>query len=139
MKPRVLCDTNILVSAFIASGPPSRVIESAIDDRIELLIADPVVEELERVLTVKLGLEQDRVREIVTLLSELASARLPPPTTTPTPITADPDDDRILACAVEAQVQILVSGDRQHLLPIGEYKGVRIITAQALLAELSIL
>ena len=137
MKLRVLCDTNILVSAFIAGGPPSRVVESAIDGRIDLLIASPVIDELERVLTVKLGLNRGRVNEITTLLNELASSRLPPPSTTPPPITGDPDDDLILTCAVEGSVDVLVSGDRRHLLPVGEYKGVRIVTAQTLLAELS--
>lgn len=137
MKPRVLCDTNILVSAFIAGGPPSRVIESAIDGRIELVLAGPVLEELERILTVKLGMEQDRVTEIATLLRELAGTCVPAPATTPAPITGDADDDVILACAVHAQVQTLVSGDRRHLLPVGEHEGVRIVTAQALLAEMS--
>jgi uncharacterized protein len=137
VKPRVLCDTNILVSAFIAGGPPSRVVESAIDGRIELLIASPVIEELERVLTIKLGLDRQRVGEITALLSDLASSQLAPPPTTPASVTGDPDDDLILACAVRGQVDVLVSGDRRHLLPVGEYEGVRIVTAQTLLAELS--
>jgi uncharacterized protein len=137
VRPRVLCDTNILVSAFIAGGPPSRVVESAIDGRIELLIASPVIDELERVLAIKLGLDGDRVEEVVALLSELASSRLLPPPTAPAQVTGDPDDDLILACAVRGQVDVLVSGDRRHLLPVGEYEGVRIVTAQTLLAELS--
>lgn len=137
MKPRVLCDTNILVSAFIAGGPPSRVVESAIDGRIELVVAGPVIEELERVLTIKLGLDSGRVSEITALLIELAGSQLPAPPTAPAPVTGDPDDDRILACAVRGQVDVLVSGDRRHLLPVGEYEGVRIVAAQTLLAELS--
>lgn len=137
MTPRILCDTNVLVSAFIAGGPPSRVIEAAIAGRIELVLADPVLEELDRILTTKLGFEAERLHDVITLLSELASARVPTPTTAPEPMTGDPDDDLILACSVDADVQILVSGDRKHLLPIGEYRGVRIITPQALLAELA--
>jgi putative PIN family toxin of toxin-antitoxin system len=134
---RVLCDTNVLVSAFIAGGPPSRVVEAAIEGRIELVLADPVLEELERVLTTKLRFTAERVRDVSVLLDELASERIPAPTTTFEPITGDPDDDLILACGVDAGVQIIVSGDRRHLLPIGEYRGVRIITPQALLAELA--
>jgi predicted nucleic acid-binding protein len=49
----------------------------------------------------------------------------------------DPDDDLILACAEDAGVQIIVSGDRRHLLPIAEHRGVRIVTPQALLADLA--
>ena len=76
MTPRVLCDTNVLVSAFIAGGPPSRVIEAAIAGRIELVLADPVLDELDRILTIKLGFEAERLHDVVTLLSELASSRM---------------------------------------------------------------
>ena len=136
MTRRVLCDTNVLVSAFIAGGPPSRVVEAAIEGRIALVLADPVLDELERVLTTKLGFAVERVRDIGILLEELATERVSAPTTAPEPITGDPDDDLILACAVDADARIVVSGDRGHLLPIGEHRGVRIITPQALLAEL---
>ncbi|HWY89827.1 MAG TPA: putative toxin-antitoxin system toxin component, PIN family [Solirubrobacteraceae bacterium] len=137
MTPRALCDTNVLVSAFIAGGPPSRVIEAVIDGRIELVLADPVLAELERVLTLKLGFEPQRVREISTLLIDLASARVGTPAKTPEAITGDPDDDVILACGVATGAHIIVSGDRRHLLPVGEYHGLRIIAPQTLLAELS--
>jgi putative PIN family toxin of toxin-antitoxin system len=134
---RALCDTNVLVSAFIAGGPPSRVIEAAIDDRIELVLADPVLNELERVLTVKLGFAQERVHAIVAFLTELADERVAVPSQSPESITGDRDDDVILACAVAAGVEVLVSGDRRHLLPVGEHRGVRIVAPQALLAELA--
>lgn len=137
MTPRVLCDTNVLVSAFIAGGPPSRVIEAAIDGRIELVLAEPVLDELDRVLTSKLGFEPERAREVTTLLRDLSSARVSAPTAAPEPITGGPDDDLVLACSAEAAVQIVVSGDRRHMLPIGEYRGARIVTPQALLSELA--
>lgn len=126
-----------MVSAFIAGGPPSRVTEAAIDGRIDLVLADPVVDELQRVLTVKLGFEPERIRTLIGFLVDLASVRVRTPTDLPAAITGDPDDDIVLACALAADAQILVSDDRRHLLPIGEYQGVRIITPQALLAELA--
>lgn len=136
MTPRALCDTNVLVSAFIAAGPPSRVIEAAIDRRLDLVLAEPVLDELERVLTIKLGFETKRVREIVAFLDGLASARVGAPAGAPEPVSGDADDDVILACGVDAGVQLIVSGDRKHLLPLVEYRGIRIVTPQALLAEL---
>ena len=51
-------------------------------------------------------------------------------------LTGDTDDDIVLACAVEATADVLVSGDRKHLLPVGTHRGVRVLTPQALLAEL---
>lgn len=138
MTQLALCDTNVLVSAFIAGGPPSRVIEAVIDGRIELVLAAPVIDELERVLTLKLSFEPQRLRDIVTLLTDISVARVDAPTTQPVEaVTGDPDDDVVLACGVSAGVQIIVSGDRRHMLPIREHRGIRIVSPQALLAELA--
>jgi putative PIN family toxin of toxin-antitoxin system len=134
---RALCDTNVLVSAFIAGGPPSRVIEASIDGRIELVLADPVIDELKRVLTLKLGFEPERVLDITALLMDIAVTRVDAPTQPVDAVTGDPDDDVVLACSVSAGVQIIVSGDRRHMLPIREHRGIRIISPQALLAELA--
>jgi uncharacterized protein len=133
---RALCDTNVLVSAFIAGGPPSRVIEQALDGRIELVVADPVLAELERVLTGKLSFERERASAIREFLLDLAAISVGLPSEPPEAVSGDPDDDVILACAVAARADVLVSGDRRHLLPLGAYRDVRIITPQALLAEL---
>lgn len=126
----------MLVSAFIAAGPPSRLLEEAIDARLELVLFEPVIAELERILTEKFGFELARWREIEALLAELAVKSVAAPVEAPEAVTGDPDDDLILACAIAAAVEILVSGDHKHLLPVGERGGVRILTPQALLAEL---
>ncbi|MCR4304158.1 MAG: PIN domain-containing protein [Gallionella sp.] len=51
---------------------------------------------------------------------------------TPVPIAPmildDPDDDHVLACALTAQADLIVSGDR-HLLGLKTYQGIRIVTA----------
>jgi uncharacterized protein len=108
-----------------------------IDRRVELILAERALDELARVLTVKLGLDAERVLNVTTLLNEIAATSVPAPSTAPEPITGDPDDDLILECAVHAEAQIVVSGDRRHLLPVGEHRGVRVITPQQLLAELA--
>jgi len=137
VTPRALCDTNVLVSAFIASGPPSRVIEASIDSRIELVLADPVIDELERVLTLKLGFEPERLRDITALLMDIAVACVGAPTQPAEAVTGDPDDDVVLACGVSAGVHVIVSGDRRHMLPIRTHRRIRIVSPQALLAELA--
>lgn len=126
----------MLVSAFIAAGPPSRLLEEAIDARLELVLFEPMIAELERILTEKLGFDSQRWKEVEALLGELAAELVAAPVEAPEAVTGDPDDDLILACAIGAKVEVLVSGDRKHLLPAGERDGVRILTPQALLAEL---
>jgi predicted nucleic acid-binding protein len=101
-----------------------------------LVLCEPVVAELERILTGKLSFELQRWREVEALLEELAVELVAAPPGAPEAVTGDPDDDLILACAIAAEVEVLVSGDRKHLLPVGERGGVRILTPQALLAEL---
>jgi predicted nucleic acid-binding protein len=124
------------VSAFIAAGPPSRVLEETIDARLELVLPHPVMVELERILTEKLDFEPQRWQGVEELLVDLAAELVPAPEGRPEAVTGDPDDDLILACAIQAEVEVLVSGDHRHLLPVGEHRGVRVITPQALLAEL---
>ena len=124
------------MSAFIAAGPPSRILEEAIDARLELVLCQPVMVELERILTEKLGFEPQRWRGVEELLVDLAAELVPAPKGPPEAVTGDSDDDLILACAIQAEVDVLVSGDRRHLLPVGEHRGVRVITPQALLAEM---
>lgn len=89
-----------------------------------------------RFITEKIGFETKRWREVEELLRGLAVESAAAPTTDPEAVTDDPADDLILACAIAAEVEALVSGDRKHLLPVGERGGVRILTPQALLAEL---
>ncbi|MEX2106766.1 MAG: PIN domain-containing protein [Solirubrobacterales bacterium] len=126
----------MLVSAFIAAGPPSRLLEEAIDGRLELILFEPVITELERVLTEKFEFDPQRLREVEALLRELAVESVQAASGPAEAVTGDPADDVILACAIGAEVEVLVSGDRKHLLPVGEHGGVRILSPQALLAEL---
>ena len=44
------------------------------------------------------------------------------------PVSPDPDDDHVLACALAARADIIVSGDA-HLLNLKHYQGMRIVYA----------
>jgi predicted nucleic acid-binding protein len=52
-------------------------------------------------------------------------------------VAADPKDDPIIATAVAAKADCVVTGDRAHLLPIGEYEGIKIISPRAFLEILA--
>jgi predicted nucleic acid-binding protein len=49
------------------------------------------------------------------------------PATVPRAVPGDVDDDQVIAAAVAARADIIVSGDRKHLLPLGNYAGIPII------------
>lgn len=69
-------------------------------------------------------------REIV--LGYAALSAVVHPAVIPPTIRADPDDDEVLACAVAAQADAIVSGDR-HLLALNEFQGIKIIRPAELL------
>jgi predicted nucleic acid-binding protein len=49
-------------------------------------------------------------------------------------LLADPDDDKVLECASTVGATHIVTGDRQHLLPLGTFQGIPIVTAAEFLA-----
>lgn len=100
----------------------------------ELIIPEPVIDELERVLIEKLNAtkkETDKLRRLLGKIDPLYPAA---PPAIPA-VSGDPDDDRILAAALEAGAEVLVSGDAKHLLPLGEHQGMRITRPQDFVAE----
>lgn len=129
---RIVCDTNILVSGLLWRGAP-RLILSGIETGLVILFTSrPLLEELERVLTYpkigrifkKTGVER---REVFRWVLEHATLVAPKPFFAPV-IRDDPSDDHVLACAVAAAADGIVSGDR-HLLALGAFRGIPILTA----------
>lgn len=99
-------------------------------------MALPVFEELDRILQTKLRLPGDRVESYSRLLRDvLAHETVPWPALAPA-VTGDRADDAILACAVEESVEVLVSGDRAHLLPLRAYGTVAVLSPQQTLTRL---
>jgi predicted nucleic acid-binding protein len=58
------------------------------------------------------------------------------PTATPRIVPADPDDDHVIACAIAAQADLIVSGDR-HLLTLGSHGTICILTPREALSAIN--
>ena len=54
-------------------------------------------------------------------------------------VPADPEDDKVLECAAAAAATHIVTGDRRHLLPLGSFQGISIVTAADFLAVATVL
>jgi uncharacterized protein len=52
------------------------------------------------------------------------------PTDTPRVVPTDPDDDHVIAAAVTGQADLIASGDKRDLLPLGSFRGIDIVTAR---------
>ena len=120
----VTADTNIYISGLIFAGPPRRFIQKAQAGRFRLAISDALLEELTRILRAKFAWSNEEIREAVTLLSA-CTVRVQPGERLDI-VDADPDDNRVLECAVAAGSRFIVTEDGD-LLRLGAYTGIRIL------------
>lgn len=120
----VTADTNVYVSALHFGGKPRQLREAARVGLFDLAISDPILAEVERVLDTKFGWEGGRLTAARRALSGIARRVVPERGIAAVP--DDPDDDRLLECAVAAGAQVLVSGDK-HLLRLSAFEGIQIL------------
>ena len=130
-RPRIVLDTNTLISALGWRGRPHRVFRMCVAEDIELVLSPPILEELEQVMEYPKFDFPEQIKD--EFLSQLiASARLVLPVQKVEVILADPLDDKFLEYAIAANADYIVSGDR-HLLNVREYESIRIIKASKFL------
>ena len=124
--PRVILDTNVLISAFGWVGNPRRIFGLVLENKLELLVSEKQIDELKRVLDYpKLGFTEDQKRRFLDVLCGVAS--VVETHNYLDVIKEDPQDNLFLEAAIEHKAMYIVSGDR-HLLRLGEFNGVKILT-----------
>ncbi len=136
---KVVLDTNVIVSGLIASsGCPYEILQAHRRGEYVLVVSEAIVEEVERVLARPFFHQKRRVDA-----SDIAAAgrllRTDAVVVAPrgrlAVIADDPDDDRILECALEGGADYVISGDH-HLLSLRQYRNTPIVTAREFLAML---
>ena len=131
---RVVLDTNVVVSALNFPGNERLVLELALRGRFESYLSRFILEEVAGVLVRKFGWGEERTTEAVLVLETAANLIEPP--RLPEVIERGHADNRVLDCAVADSADYLITGDRRHLLPIGEHRDAKIINAPRFLSEL---
>lgn len=132
---RIVLDTNVVVSALLWRGTPHRLL-TMIGQRadLELCSSATLVEELADVLTRpfavgRLALIGATARDV--LADYVEAIELVEAPDVPRVVAGDADDDQVIAAAVAARADLIVSGDRKHLLPLGSHRGIAIVDATA--------
>lgn len=129
-ETRVVPDTNVLVSALLWTGKPHELLRLAEAGDLILVTTPAIMEELRDVLgrakfSSRITVLQTTVAELMESL--LSLVEVVPDVEIEPIVKRDPDDDKILACAVVAQAMWLVSGD-DDLLALERYRNIRIVT-----------
>jgi uncharacterized protein len=118
-------DTNIYISALQFGGAPREFLGLAQDGAFRLAISNALLEEMRGVLSVKFNWVPQMLDEADAMLSRFTTRVVS--TQTLHVVDADPDDDRVLECAVAAYSQYVVSGDK-HLLTLKRYEQIEIVS-----------
>ena len=132
---RAVIDTNVLVAALLWRGPPHVLLEHARAGTVSMVSSAALLAELADVIgrakfdAILAKTDTSRALSLAQV-RQLADVIEPPPL--PRPVCRDPDDDQVLALALAAKVDLIVSGDND-LLSLGSFEGIPILApAQAL-------
>ncbi len=134
--PRVVLDTNVLISAIGWRGNPRKVLDLCIEGELSLVQTQETLKELERVLQ-RPKFNFISVEKRQELLGDLRriSIKVTPEKNIGV-IQEDPEDNKFLDCALAGKADYIVSGD-WHLLTLKEHEGIKMVTASELLEVLS--
>lgn len=133
-KPRIVLDSNIIISAVMFSGYPAEVLSLVFAELIEGVISEKISEEVIGVLSEKFFLSQDRLDKIEKILRRDFLYVLP---TKRFNIVRDPDDNKIIETAIEGECEYIITGDKD-LLVLKKYERVKIITAREFLSKFKV-
>lgn len=119
-------DTNILIAAIITEGICSKLLRRARAGEFALITCPFIMEELKRILSKKFRLPQEELALAMETISE-AISQVIEHNLKIKDICRDADDDNIIACAIAAKADYLVTGD-SDLLEIKSYHSIKIIS-----------
>jgi uncharacterized protein len=133
---RVVFDTNVVASASFWSGAPFDCLAAWANGRCEAIVSPALLAEYHETIE-ELRLEFP-ARPLVAWADALTeSAILVFPVERASGATPDPADEMILECALAAEADFIVTGDKKHLLPLRQFRDIPIINPADFLRRLA--
>ena len=138
---RLVIDTNTIISGSLWQGPPARLISAALGGQAQMFLSLPMLLELQETLQLPKFAQRlagqgetpvSMAARFRAACHEAVPARIVPPAE-----LRDPDDVHVLASAVSAEADAIVTGDKD-LLTLGSFAGIPIIDASEALKRLGL-
>jgi uncharacterized protein len=131
MSLRVVFDTNVLISAAMWAGTPEKCVDLVRTRLIVGLTCAEILDELADKLSIKFNLDDAEIGAV--LGSLLILFEIAPITGAISGTQPDPKDDKIIECAFAGNATHIVSGNLKHLVSLGSYRGIEIVTPAELM------
>ena len=130
--PKVVLDTNTIISAYVFGGKPEEVFLLGISGEITLVTSPAIMREIADVLTRKMLWDETKVEQVIKQIARVSEIVRSKHTLS---IIDDEPDNRVLEAAVAGKADYIVSGDK-HLLDLDQFEGIKIRKAAQLLDSL---
>lgn len=123
----VIFDTNVFISAFVTEGLCSKILLRAKDNQFELYTCPFIIQEFKEKLENKFSTTKAESQGALALIREISFIVNPDENNiTVKGVCRDSDDDIIIACALAAKADYIVTGD-PDLLVLKNYKSIKIV------------
>lgn len=130
--PRIILDTNILISAHVFGGKPEQVYNLVLEKQVTSFISPVLIVELTETLSKKFSFDNFRLEQLGGIIEKHFKIIHPHKTIH---AVEDDDDNRVLEAAVEGGCSFIITGDKD-LLVLGTFRGIKILTAGQFLSAL---
>lgn len=138
--PKIVLDTNVWVSALLWGGKPAEIVLATEENKVTTFVSEQIISEITQVLGYPklkntypaLGLRSSDLIESILRVTKFVQV-----TENINVVKEHPADDKFVECASAAKANYIVSGDK-HLLKIGSYKKVQIISVNDFLKVMEV-
>lgn len=132
MPPKIVLDTNCLISAFLSGNYSKEIINLARKKKLTLITTKALNADLSEVFHKKVEGNQLKVNHFLNRV--LSISQIVAPTKNLSVIDRDPDDNKVIEAAVEGKCEFIVTGDKD-LLVLKQYKNIKIVKPKDFLEE----
>ncbi len=128
---KVVLDTNVLVAATFWKGEADDIIQLIQERKVLAFLSKEILGEYHKVIRSDEIIEKIEEKHLTVKLTAIKIVHLfefVEPKRKINFIIDDPDDNKIIECAVEAQSDFIITYDRRHLLKHNKFEEIKIIS-----------
>jgi len=131
MFNKIVFDTNILISSTLwGNSVAQKVLQKCIRENVQIFSSNEILEEFAKILKRDFDYSSEEAEKVIS--NTLQFITLIDTTTKAAIITEDPDDNKILECAIDSNSEVILTYDN-HLLKLGEFSGIKIMKPESLI------